>query len=76
MSGERLLFFFFFEKTSLLGKIEGSRIRGKSNMRQIDCVKEAEGRSLQKLGRAVKGRALWMPLIHGVARSQGRLNST
>ena len=40
------------EKTIMLGKVEGSRKRGRPNMRWIDSIKEAIGMSLQELNRA------------------------
>ena len=45
-----------FEKTKLVGKIEGSRKRGRANMRWIDSVKESIGMSLQALSRTVEDR--------------------
>ena len=44
------------EKTVMLGKIEGSRKRGRPNMRWTDSIKEATGVSLQLLSRAVGDR--------------------
>ena len=52
----------------MLGKVEGSRKRGRPNMRWIDSIKEAIGMSLQKLSRAVEDRRLWTSLIHRVTR--------
>ena len=46
------------EKTTVLGKIEGSRKRGRPNMTRIDSVKEAIGLSLQQPSRAAEDRAL------------------
>ena len=44
------------EKTIMLGRAEGSRKRGRPNMRWIDSIKEAIGMSLQELSRAVEDR--------------------
>ena len=58
------------EKIIMLGKAEGSRKRGRPNMRGVDSKKEAIGRSLQKLHRAVEDKTLRTSFIHRVARSQ------
>ena len=52
----------------MLGRTEGSRKRGRPNMRWTDFIKEATGMSLQELSRAVEDRALWMSLIQRIAR--------
>ena len=44
------------EKTKMLGKLSGSRKRGRANVRWIDSIKEATGMSLQMLSRAVEDR--------------------
>lgn len=62
--------------TVMLGKIEGSRKIGRPNMRWISSIKEAIGRSLQKLCRAVEDWTFWSSLIHRVSKSWSRLNST
>ena len=51
------------EKTTMLGRIESSRKRGRPNMRWIESKKEATGMSLQKLSRVVEDRTLWATLI-------------
>lgn len=56
------------EKTMMLGKIEGSRKRGRPNIRGTDSIKEATGISLQKLSKAAEDRTLWTSLIHRVAK--------
>ena len=58
------------EKTIMLGKVEGSRKRGRPNMRWIDSIKAAMGIGLQDLSRAVEDRTLWTSLIHRVTRTQ------
>ena len=57
------------EKTITLGNAEGSRKGGRPGMRWTDSIKEAIGRSLQELSRAVGNRTLWTPLIDRFARS-------
>ena len=58
------------EKTTMLGKVEGSRKGGRPNRRWIDSIKKARGMSAQELSRAVEDRTLWTSLIHRVARSR------
>ena len=47
------------EKAIMVGKTEGCRKRGKSAMGWMDSIKEATGKSLQELSRAVEGRTRW-----------------
>lgn len=54
------------EKTILLGKLDGSRKRGRANTRYIDSTEEAIGVSLQEPSRAVEDRTPWTSLIHRV----------
>ena len=61
------------EKAVMLGNMEGSRKRGRSNMRWIDCVKETTDLSLQELSRATEGGT---QLIRRVARSQTQYHIT
>lgn len=65
----------FGKKQQFWGNIEGSRERGRSNLRWFDCIKEAIGLSLQELSRAVEDRTLWTSLIHRVARRWSPLKS-
>lgn len=50
------------EKRIMLGKIEGSRKRGRPNRRWIDSIKRARGRSLQELSRVIEDWMLWTSL--------------
>uniref|UniRef100_A0A670IN41 ribonuclease H n=1 Tax=Podarcis muralis TaxID=64176 RepID=A0A670IN41_PODMU len=62
------------EKTLMLGKMEGTRRRGRQRMRWLDSVLEATNMSLTKLREAVEDRSAWRALVHGVAKSRTRLN--
>jgi exonuclease III len=64
------------EKKIMLGKIGGSRRRGRQRMRWVDGVKEATGMSLQQLRDATAKRSTWRGLVHGVTRSRRRLDGT
>ena len=63
-----------FEKTLVLGKIEGRRRRGRRRIRWLDGITDSMDMGLGRLRELVMDREAWRAVIHGITKSRTRLS--